>query len=549
MKNFNNEIGDLYTKDKRLNTAILRQPWFKESPLFKQIILATEFLDIFDPKFSERVYCFSNKILYAPICICCGEKRKVFSPFNGEFGSYQQTCNSRSCIAFHTSGKRIETCLQKYGTKVSTNTIEAAKRRTANLQIKGRETILLKYKVSHPSQISGHYEKCKKTLMENYGVEHNAQIPKNIEQREIGVSNRWNSKCDSIKILNFVEPSDLKKSLFVNPNTIIKFQCNTCENIEELPSETFKWRVDNISTPCIKCSGVSMGSAAQSQVFDFLRTIFGGEILINDKSQICPLELDFFMPELKIAIEFDGIFWHSFNREESKAERDYHLLKTEKCEQLGIQLIHIFENEWILKQDIVKSRLRNLLKQNQNKIFARTCRVMNISPIIAKQFMDDNHIQGSCNAKIQLGLYSPLNDLVGVMSFGKSRFNRKFEYELIRFASKLDMTIVGGASKLLSHFKMEYSPNSIISYADRRWSQGNIYKTLGFSFSHNSSANFWIIEKGSLILQSRLKFQKHILEKTLTNFDPLLTADKNIFLNGYRRIWDCGNKVFIWNNE
>jgi hypothetical protein len=128
------------------------------------------------------------------------------------------------------------------------------------------------------------------------------------------------------------------------------------------------------------------------------------------------------------------------------------------------------------------------------------------------------------------------------MSFGKNRFASDVEWELIRFASKQNVNVVGGASKIFKHFRNNYE-GGIVSYSDRRYSVGNMYKTLGFQFSHFSQPNYFYF-KDSLNLESRQKYMKHKLPNLLEKFNSSLTEWENMVVNGYNRIWDCGNSVW-----
>ena len=181
---------------------------------------------------------------------------------------------------------------------------------------------------------------------------------------------------------------------------------------------------------------------------------------------------------------------------------------------------------------------------NNNKIFARKCSIKQLNNLDYKNFCNDNHLQGYGIAKIKLGLYYN-DELVSVMSFSKSRFNKNVEYELIRFCTKLNTTVIGGASKLLNNFVLKYNPESIISYANRRWSQGHLYEKLGFEFIQNTTPNYFYFKPNENILFSRNMFQKHKLKDKLNKFDIKLTESENMFNNNYRRIYDSGNKVYI----
>lgn len=287
-------------------------------------------------------------------------------------------------------------------------------------------------------------------------------------------------------------------------------------------------------------------SRAESDVMEFVKNAYDGEIVFKNGSRkiIPPYEIDIFLPKRNLAIEYDGIFWHG---ESMGKERNYHLSKTEMCEKRGIQLIHIFENEWIKKGDIVKSRLLDLLGIHDETVYARKCNVVETDSETANRFLDLNHIQGRCNSPVRIGLEHE-GELISLMTFSKPRFRKGGpEWELVRFCNKLGYHVPGGASKLLRHFERKTNPKSILSYADRRWSTGKMYRKLGFELVSKSKPNYWYFKTGTncLDLINRVSCQKHRLEKFLKEFNPEMSESENMRANGYDRIFDCGNLVFV----
>ena len=254
-------------------------------------------------------------------------------------------------------------------------------------------------------------------------------------------------------------------------------------------------------------------------------------------------EIDILMPKEGIGIEYNGLKWHC---DEFK-DKNYHLDKTKECKENGIRLIHIFEDEWVNKQDIIKSMLSNILGKTENKVYARKCEIREVDKDTKSKFLDDSHIQGNVSSEINLGLYYN-NELVSLMSFGKPRINlgRKShddnEYELLRFCNKLNTSVIGGASKLFKHFIEKYNPSSITSYCDRRWSIGGMYETLGFEFSHYSSPNYYYIIGNNR--KNRFKYRKSELVKE--GYDPNKTEREIMSERGIHRIYDCGTIVYKW---
>ena len=251
------------------------------------------------------------------------------------------------------------------------------------------------------------------------------------------------------------------------------------------------------------------------------------------------------MPIKKIAIEVNGVYWHS---ESMGKYRDYHLYKTIKCDELGVKLIHILDYEWLFKKPIIKSLLLSQLGLIGNKIYARKCEIKEITDTpLLREFLDNNHIQGYTHSKINLGLYYN-GDLVSVMTFGRNRFSKnKNEFEMIRFCNVLNTLVIGGMSKLFKHFIRYYNLNNtpIISFSDRRFFNGDGYRMLEFDFIKNTPPSY-IYFKNYKIL-NRISCQKHKLNKLLDNFDPNKTEYENMKLNGWKRVWDCGNMKFKWN--
>jgi len=319
---------------------------------------------------------------------------------------------------------------------------------------------------------------------------------------------------------------------YVNSHTKTNFICIEHGIFEQAPYSHLSGK------GCPKCGLIYDKSEGEVKEFiSSLKIIFEE----NNRTILDGKELDVYIPSHNLAIEYDGLYWHS----EQYLDKDYHLTKTELCEAKGIKLIHIFEDEWIYKQDIVKSRLMNLFGLSSNKIYARKCVIKEISSKESKEFLNTNHIQGGVNSKHNIGLYYN-NELVSLMTFGnlrKSLGNKSNEntYELLRFCNKLNTNVIGGADKLLKYFIKTYNPKEIISYADRRWSQGDLYDKLGFDFVHNSKPNYFYINKGKR--EYRFKYRKDVLVKE--GFDKNKTEHEIMKERGFNRIYDCGNKKYV----
>ena len=294
---------------------------------------------------------------------------------------------------------------------------------------------------------------------------------------------------------------------------------------------------------CRKCS--LMGSKQEDFIENFLIQN-GIEYIKNDRTVISPKELDFIIPSKKIAIECHGLYWHST---EKKIDKKCHLNKLNDCNSNGYRIVQIFEDEIMFNPNIVITRLKNLLGLIKKSIPARKCKVFEINKSLCSRFLKKYHIQSSDKSSTRLGLFYK-NKLVSVMTFSKPRSSlgcsKKYSWELVRFCSISHFKVIGAAGKLFSFFVKNYLNfgDVLVSYADRRWSEGDVYKKIGFTFSHNTSVNYWYFKPNDLKRLHRFSFRKSIISK-LGNFKNM-TEPQIMKQLKYYKIYDCGNMCFIY---
>ena len=313
----------------------------------------------------------------------------------------------------------------------------------------------------------------------------------------------------------------------------VNYRCNVCgksfRRVRSFIDNHKRFSNHNLCNIC----NYSKSSNTEKEIYEYIKTFYTGNIAKNDRTILRDRhELDL-VCDNNIAIEVDGVYWHN----ESRVSKTYHLKKTEECEAKGIHLIHIFDTEWNLKRDIVKSRLRGLFGYN-DRIYARKCIVKLVNYADSKKFLEDNHLQGNCISKYRYGLYYN-SELVAIMTFGSSRF-KKDETELLRFCNKKFTNVIGGASRLLKHFLKEHNVK-LVSYADRRWSIGNLYEKLGFKLESISKPNYYYLVNHKL--ESRLKFQKHKLVLSGNNND--MSEHEIMLSQKIYRVYDCGMLKYI----
>lgn len=256
----------------------------------------------------------------------------------------------------------------------------------------------------------------------------------------------------------------------------------------------------------------------------------------NDRKVLDGKEIDILIKSKSIAIEFDGLYWHQNSKKS--------LEKQKLLEQKGIRLIDIFEGEF--HYDKVKSILEAALHKSK-LVYARECKVVEVPSSEYEDFCERNHIQRYAPASIRLGLtYS--GQLMQVMSFSKPRFNKKYDYEIIRECTKCGYGIVGGKERLWKAFLRTKKPKSVLSYCDKRYFTGTSYLSLGMKQLEDSSSSYVYVNANGEVL-SRYQCQKHKLQRLLRKFDAALTETENMEMNGYYKMYDFGQHIFEWKED
>ena len=281
--------------------------------------------------------------------------------------------------------------------------------------------------------------------------------------------------------------------------------------------------------PAIECRNFS---TIHRSVYEYINSIISTVIEINNRSVIKPKELDIWIPEFNLAIEIDGIYWH-------QNEKDL-LFKKIECAKFGIKLLHITDYDWYNNEEKWKSIISAKLNKC-TKYYARKCAIKEVSKLEVSNFLNENHYQNSCYSLKEYGLYHD-NELISVMTFGKPRFNKNYEWELLRFCNKKHTRVLGGASKLLKRFLTENKPKNIISYSLNEYGTNELYESIGFNFLNFGVPSYSYIKNGEVL--SRYKCQKHKLSKFLSSFDSLLTEEQNMINNGYMKFPTRGSSVF-----
>jgi hypothetical protein len=472
-----------------------------------------------------------------------------------------------------------KTCEEKYGVKntmqIDENILKSKKTKLGkygdenyNNREQAEKTCEEKYGVQHHMQNEESLNKMIKTNKSKYSVNFTTLLPEYKEKVKQGNQEKYGAdfffssevhleKTREEKIKRLKKLLD-ENNLVFDEKKYIKLRNKNEDSIKYIHYEitckkcnnTFPSTLKNTPPICRNCYPIAVNSKIELEFREFLNSK-EIQFLSNNKSLIKPFEIDIYLPNENLAFEINGNYFHS----EIGGDKDkyYHVLKSKLCQDKGIKLIHIFEDEWLFKKDIIKSRVLNMLKTTGNKIYARKCEIREIKNDTKSNFLNENHMQGNSIDKYRYGLFYK-NELVSVMSFSnlrKSLGNKKEEktFELIRFANKNNTNVVGGFSKLLNHFLKEIKPKKIISYADIRWSgldyEKTVYSKNGFKFVDYTKPNYFYINKKDYLNRThRFSLRKDVLMEMFPESNPQKSEWQIAMKNGFDRIWDCGTMKF-----
>lgn len=422
-------------------------------------------------------------------------------------------------VEFHTQSESVKQKIKK--TNLDKLGVENPMQ-SSLVKEKQKETILNLFGVDNISKVNDIKEKKKEKYIENFGVDHPLKSEEIKEKVKLTNKLKWGdeyiSRSESWRKLNYNISKDPNYINYIKDG-ISLFNCNYgLDHQFEISKDVYSKRKLYGVGLCTICNPIDdLKSIKEKELHNWIVNTYNGEIIQNYRDG--KMEIDVYLPELKIGFEFNGLYWHSNIYKDST----FHINKTNFFKDKEIRLIHIWEDDWNNKQDIIKSQINNWLGLTKNKIHARECEIKILDNV--KDFLNMNHVQGTANSVLKLGLFYN-NELVSVMTFDHFEGRKKMEeggWNLNRFCNKIGFNIIGGSSKLLNYFVGKYKPKRIVSYADKDWSNGGLYYKLGFNLVSDTRPDYKYIIDGRRINKSR--FRK----------SGLLDIPK---------IWDCGKLKF-----
>lgn len=416
--------------------------------------------------FKARVHCLKNNFTTAPVCGGCGADVAFHSMGYNKYCS----CACRKLCNSITQDKRIKTNIKIYGT-----------------------------------QSAAQSQQVKDNVVKANMVKHGVGCTK---QKHL-VNNGTLDKLQSYEYM-YNEHYNLKKSpmvisyeLQVSPITVRSY----------LKSHNIAIKFYNTSNE-------------QIQVDNYIKSIYSGEILYNNRKILYKRELDVYLPDLKIAFEYNGLYWHS---ESSGMDNNYHLDKLNLCNETGIALYQIWSCEWEQKQDIVKSYINSILKQTIN-INANDCDIHQLTIDETEDFFSNNHISGYQPANTAYGLFLNNELVYGLSITGNT---------IIQHSNILNTNVINGLSMLL-HIIKQHTLNTIIAYTDSRWDHGELYEQTGFAFVENITPSYYYFN----LNKNKYLISKNEIDTLASTWDTNITEWENMKNNGYNRVWDCGSTIW-----
>lgn len=410
--------------------------------------------------------------------------------------------------------KRKKTMLEKYG---SENIMTVPGKIGEEIKQKIRDTNQEKYGSDYGFQSEEVKDKIKKTVQEKYGVE-------NVFQAEAIKEKLTATKVERYGYENTFQDKQIHEKAIKNSTTkaAIKKRQETMLKL--------------YNKKAISGTVYKSNSKPNIEFADLLKQ-YG--IQYEKEFYVSPLYYDFIIDNYLIEIDPYATHNSTWGTYGNPKDKQYHYLKSKLASNNGYKCIHIFD--WDDAEKII-----NCFLITKPKIQARQCEVKKPTKEETEQFINKYHIQGNAKYEIAYGLYFE-NKLVSVMTFGKPRYNKKYEYELIRYCGSA--SIIGGAEKIFSHFINDYKPKNVISYCDYSKFDGNVYKKLGFKQINFTIGKHWYNGKTGKHITNNLLLKygfDGLLGKEYGNFGKGTSNESLMKEHKFVEVYDAGQYTFIW---
>ena len=504
-------------------------------------IVNNQFPDISNP--SERLWLYFNGY---PTCPTCGGRVRTFINFNKGYTKYCcPTCAQKdpevreknektNTIRYgkdHVKRrveKTAETKLKRYG-KAGYNNPEAM-----------RSTFIERYGVDNPLKSDVVKEKVNKTNMEKYGAARRITSSDYLKQKRDNIDNQLIKKYPEVmQVIDHHDGLPIFKCSCTDP------KCSKCqERTFEIGYWMYYERKFVYKTEICPVKNTIYRNK-NTNIELFVQNILDAhsvEYVTNNRNILSGTELDIYIPSRNLAIECNGIYWHR-TAPDSRISKNYHHIKWDACKERGIQLLTIWEDQIVNKPEVVQNIILSRLGIYNERIGASKCEVHDVPAKEATEFLDNNHLQGSVNGSVRLGLYYK-DRLASMMVFGRKRKalgsdNKGDTFELYRYCNACGVQVIHGAERLFKHFLKDHPGCIIESFSSNDISMGDLYRTLGFNLVGEQPTSYWYVDK-NFQRHHRYAFRKDILVKN--GADPKMTEFETTNNMGLYRIYDSGQQ-------
>ena len=412
---------------------------------------------------------------------------------------------------YHNIEQAKQTMQEKYGVQIGYQTEKSVQNRI--------RSSMEKYGVDNPFKSSEVHKLARQRMKEKYGVEYGYKskiirnkINKSIKEK-YGVDNIMHSSKYQRKVKQTMFDKYKVTSGFLTPNAIKSHKQGTISKINKKCAEELK----QITDKQIKL---------EKPIFKYIYDIQLGENILIDINPTISHNVYISYPYLLKVVK-DNI----------PVSKEYHLDRLKIAIENGYDLISVFDwDDW--------NKIKYLL-QDKKPLYARKLEVKEVDKKECNEFLNNYHLQNTCNGQeIRLGLYKD-NELIEIMTFGKPRYNKNYEWELLRLCTKPEYKVVGGSEKLFKHFIELVNPQSVISYCDNSKFSGEVYTRLGFTQKGKPSPSLhW--SKGSEHITDNLLRQRGFDQLFNTNYGKGTSNEELMIEHGWLPIYDCGQMTFIW---
>lgn len=392
------------------------------------------------------------------------------------------------------------------------------------------KSMLDRYGVDNPSKSDVIKNKIVESNRKNLGVDYPMQSKEVMDKSRITSLEKYGTE--------YPNQSDIVKQHIIDSN-LEKYGVERPAQSDEIKRKTIETNRKRygVDYTCLVFSGKYKGNDSSynrsfAKLLDDVGIVYEREFLLEKYSY------DFKVGNTLIEINPTATHNTHFNPYgKNRIDVNYHRDKSKLAKDSGYHVIHVFD--WDDTDKVVQ------LLKDRVTVYARNCDIRVVSDVDTNNYLDMYHLQSTCRGqKIRLGLYYN-NQLVSLMTFGKSRFNKNFEYELLRYCSHYN--VVGGAEKLFKHFINEYKPSSIVSYCDTSKFSGKVYDALGFTYvKTNSPRKHWYSTKEKRHITDGLLLNQGYDRLFKENHGKGTSNEELILVRGYLPVYDCGQATYIW---